>query len=212
MDSDGRDYLADPRCREQFRKNVGAKYGFISLSSQMDNNVMWGHYADKFKGIVLEFETQQQAKIQPVTYQQTRYFLREGTSYRDGEHLELIARKGNEWAYEAEWRCFVDINSCRAVKNPSDKIIYLFPAEPHLALTGIILGPECHHTFMDIIPYVESMWTSRDIIVRRMVHDSLTFALRVSKELSFKALCNEVTSHNINLTYRTEIVPLTRTE
>ena len=40
--ADGRDYLVEPYRRKLFRSNVGSKYGFISLFSQMDNNIVKG--------------------------------------------------------------------------------------------------------------------------------------------------------------------------
>ena len=200
MTPDGHDYLADPSRRKQFRENVGAKFGFISLSSQMDNNVMWGHYADKFRGIVLEFETQPQAKIIPVKYQQTRYVLHDAVSYRNGEHLELIARKSSEWSYETEWRCFVEIVACKLVPFDHGRHIYLFPTEPNLKLSGIILGPDCPLEFGNVITELEA-WQDHDITISRMAHDSLTYALRVTKEFHIHGPNNVVICHFTDMTY-----------
>ena len=211
LDADGRDYLADPYRLKLFRSNVGSKYGFISLSSQMDNNVMWGHYADKFRGIVLEFETQPQTKIRPVIYRQSRYVLREATSYKDDEHLELIACKGSEWSYEAEWRCFVDISTCKVVLNGQRQPINFIKPEPDLNLSGIILGSECPMKFGHIMTELES-WNGRDIAIRRMAHDSQTFALRVAKEFHVQNLNKVVTNNLVDVRYKCELTMFTGNE
>lgn len=211
LDSDGHDYLADPICRKQFRENVGAKYGFISLSSQMDNNVMWGHYADKFRGIVLEFGLQPQAKIRPVTYQQTRYVLQDAASYKDEEHLELIASKSSEWSYETEWRFFVEIAACKAVPFDHGRRIYLFPPEPNLKLSGIILGPDCPLEFGNVMTELDQ-WQDHDITIRRLVHDSLTYALRVTKEFHTRDPNNVVTHYFTDMTYERRQKPFTGDE
>ena len=197
---DGRDYLAYRDNRNQFRMNVGAKFGFVSLSSQMDNNVMWGHYADKFKGVLLEFDAAADAKLRQVDYRPTRYIMDDARQLDKNEHLNLIARKGAEWSYEAEWRFFVEISECRAVSLGQDRVIYLFPPEPKLSLTGIVLGPECPLKFGNVKMSLES-WRDRDVAIRRLAHDSLTYALRVTDEYHTYNMNNVVVHDAIDTVY-----------
>ena len=209
---DGCDYLANRSNRDQFRRNVGAQFGFVSLSSRMDNNIMWGHYADKFKGVLLEFEVQPHARLRQVAYHETRYVMGNTISLEDRNVVvDYIARKGTEWSYEAEWRFFVEIAACTAIHLEQGKLVYLFPPEPHLFLSGIVLGPDCRLTFGNVKTALES-WRDRDITISRLAHDSQTYALRVAKEHHIADLNNGVVNHVFNATYQHQVTTFTGNE
>lgn len=96
-------------------------HGIISLSESPDNLLMWSHYADEHRGIVVEFEVDEydpfdlfetntppkysDAKFGRVSYRKSRkypYDINEESinSIRDYYYLS----KSDEWIYEKEHR------------------------------------------------------------------------------------------------------------
>jgi hypothetical protein len=96
-------------------------HGIISLSESPDNLLMWSHYADEHKGIVVEFEVDEHdpfdlfithippessdAKFGRVSYRKSRKYpydidKKSINSIRDYYYLS----KSDEWIYEKEFR------------------------------------------------------------------------------------------------------------
>ena len=92
----------------------------LCLSELNDNTAMWHHYADAYRGAVLEFEAVDQLDsafliARPVTYQDTppaiankevwaQCMLERGTSTYKDLFTEYQYVKTTSWAYELEWR------------------------------------------------------------------------------------------------------------
>ncbi|MBR3923714.1 MAG: DUF2971 domain-containing protein [Kiritimatiellae bacterium] len=183
--TDGSDYLADKEKLLAFKNQWGSKYGFVSLSAQMDSSIMWGHYGDKFKGVVLEFSVKDTNNLFPVRYQSTRYFWDQHERDRpmtQEQMMEFLAQKSNEWSYEAEWRFLVQLSDCEVCRIVDNRPIYLCEPEgqkpPALVLSGVVLGPDCPLTFGHVLTAAGS---SRQgcMTVKRMGFDSRTYALTV---------------------------------
>lgn len=92
-------------------------YGIISLTTNNNNNLlMWSHYADEHKGIVIGFDinennpsdffyTPTTCRFEKVKYSQSRQF--EGIineNNLDEVKLHYSILKSNEWNYESEYR------------------------------------------------------------------------------------------------------------
>lgn len=86
-------------------------FGVLSLSETPDNLLMWSHYGDSHRGVVLGFDENhtffQGAEITPglsrlnrVEYNQKRPILSSTTR----DNPKVFLRKSTEWAYEKEWR------------------------------------------------------------------------------------------------------------
>ena len=82
-------------------KYWGEKYGFVSLSYKWDIAPMWGLYADKYKGVVLEVEANDDMiiPVKYVTYRPICYPIS-----NEEELMKIIATKSSEWGYEKEVR------------------------------------------------------------------------------------------------------------
>lgn len=95
-------------------------YGIISLTETKDNLLMWSHYTDKHKGMVLEFDISNDffhstyarennsylGKIQRVLYRKERL-----TSVNNNLMIEPYFHKSDEWAYENEHRLLLSLGS-----------------------------------------------------------------------------------------------------
>lgn len=143
-----------------------AGVGFISFSEEWASSTMWGHYAEKHKGVCLEFsfplgaafgsaaedaddersseallldfggtELDRQFTLLPIPNQEiyapllmkVKYWpyrshpaksqvrcIISGETVTDARYSRLFAAKGQEWAYEKEWRLFVTLDNCLA--------------------------------------------------------------------------------------------------
>ncbi|MBW7932042.1 MAG: DUF2971 domain-containing protein [Gemmatimonadaceae bacterium] len=92
---------------EQAKRTVFQKKGVLCLSSLRDSILMWSHYCNKHKGVVLEFDVAQDAALFSIPlnvdysplYPDTR-LLAQGTD----AVKTCIKTKHDSWAYEKEVR------------------------------------------------------------------------------------------------------------
>jgi hypothetical protein len=125
-----------------FKDNVG----ILSLSEIPDHELMWSHYADTHRGLVLCFDEQHTFFNRRRSENDEFYFVRK-VHYSDGPATSLasidgdalLATKGAKWSYEREWRMLVPLrDAARSLKIGGDTVhLFAFPPE---ALRGIILG------------------------------------------------------------------------
>lgn len=96
------------------RQALGEARGVLCMSETWESPLMWAHYADSHKGMVLGFDV-------PVpAYQKVRYIDKRPTLASLGitsmdemtaEHMgELIGLKSSGWEYEREWRAYVTLD------------------------------------------------------------------------------------------------------
>lgn len=148
----GFDWNADPKFKGQFRYFWSHEYGFVSLSKENKSLLMWGHYADKFRGTVLAFNVMDESKMKEVDYRRARFSIDDprGNSPNMQTLSEFIGRKDEVWGYEKEYRVLINLKACTTRRLPSGDTIYFTPFEPVLSLEGVVLGSECTVTVDDI--------------------------------------------------------------
>lgn len=92
------------RIRYEFRSGDNPN-GVFCLSDNPNNILMWQHYADEHKGIVVEFETEADTdffhQLLEVEYVQNPPVLNDSMAVKD-----LIKCKSCEMKHEREWRVF----------------------------------------------------------------------------------------------------------
>lgn len=183
----GMDWHANPEFRGHFRYFWSHRFGFISLSRHDKDLLMWGHYADKFRGMALEFEVLDQNKVTKVEYTVHRYVL-DGKSIGNPTEEDLkkfIERKDNAWGYEGEFRLLANLHSCTTKRLPNGDTIYFQSFDPDifspqvLKLTGVVLGSECTVTMEDIHQAFNRN-PPVGFSVLQLAADSPTYALVVS--------------------------------
>ena len=156
--------LNDPfDCRPQF-VNDGSQpdnfidfvmegWGLLSYSKRITDPVIWSHYADSHRGIALGFDFYDSAPS-PVTYAQDKPILyaAEIVAVRESRRETAAAfvfrtgylTKASSWAYEEEYRTFLQLHDCRM------KGVHYFKALPIENLSTVILGARCAVTLSDI--------------------------------------------------------------
>ncbi len=123
---------------EAYRRKTLSKYGLLCLSGTWDNILMWSHYSNDHKGIVLIFQFNKDHsyydKMMKVQY-------KKGITYFELDHVncgkkiwESFSTKDPIWEYENEYRVILP---------PSE--IHLFDGNgikhfPRELLKGLIFG------------------------------------------------------------------------
>lgn len=191
-EASGENFLSDSIFREIYKAHYGNKYGFMSFSEYCDNTLMWAHYGNNFAGVVLEFDvdnTNDADKITRVTYcsKRLRLDIKSILTANMETVNQLIARKGKEWEYEAEWRVIVGIDNCTFAGLIDGKRILTQPVDTLMRLSGIILGSECRITEFQLLSALEQ-WQDCDIAINRLCPDDKTFSYKVIPWMSTKDL------------------------
>lgn len=132
--------------RNAIYRALNENVGLLSLSEIPDNELMWAHYADSHRGLVLCFDDTDTFFNRRRTESDDFYFLRK-VNYTDGPALSLstisgealLVTKGTHWAYEREWRMVVPLQDKTRLLTMNGDSIYLFTF-PTSALSGVILG------------------------------------------------------------------------
>lgn len=116
----------------------------VSCFSEVNNELlMWAHYADKYTGFCLEFDTNSEIfeKARKVKYVDTMPKLNIASIFADKEHehiMDLFCIKSKAWEYEQEWR---------TIHNEAGKA---FTYDTNV-LTGIYFGPEMDLAAIEVI-------------------------------------------------------------
>jgi len=120
---------------------VNSELGVLCLSEVRDDILMWSHYADGHRGIVLQFDKSRLLNksdfeyCKKVDYENNIVTLKDMNRENPDELARLILlKKAERWKYEKEWRIIVD-PSCR--KDIPGCRILTFTKD---ALTGVIFG------------------------------------------------------------------------
>lgn len=135
---------------KRFKRYFDDRFGLICLSKRWKSPLLWSHYADKHRGVALEFEVSDEKAVF-VTYSPHRLLsymerrLQQGP-LSEGDAYELMTTKFDGWKYEEEARLVVPLSTAK--KNGSD---YFQEFEDGLRLTGIILGSLCELTQRELI-------------------------------------------------------------
>ncbi|MCU7870362.1 MAG: DUF2971 domain-containing protein [Candidatus Thiodiazotropha sp. (ex Lucinoma borealis)] len=144
--------LSDRNEKRKFlswKKSMSRKIGFICCSGNIEEPLLWSHYADKHKGVVVELDVNPECLIK-VKYRKTRSKLNFDKIYEDGKFKETLAKdlgstKYIKWNYENEYRIPIDLKGCVIDKNH-----YFAPTDDSLSITGIIEGPLCDLSRKDV--------------------------------------------------------------
>ena len=129
--------------RKQFgriRTKVANNYGMVCFSSDWQEPIMWGHYADYNKGIVLGFEfVSNKFTIKEVEYPPERKRISlDPQTITPREYIEAVGFiKYIGWSYEKEHRFFVKLDDCVNIEGN-----YFLRFGNDLCIKKVIIGPQ----------------------------------------------------------------------
>lgn len=127
-----------------FDENIGV----LSLSEIRDDLLMWAHYAQNHKGLVIGFNSEHRYFHQQLSpsdefryVRQVSYSKRRPsiglTTIEDASDIFLT--KSEDWAYEHEWRMMRPLTDATEARSVNDEPIHLFSFPPD-CVTEVILG------------------------------------------------------------------------
>lgn len=121
------------------RTKVADTYGMVCFSTNWKEPIMWGHYADSNKGIVLGFEVvSNRFTIKKVDYPSKRKKVSlDPQTITPSEYIEAVGFiKYKGWEYEEEHRFFVKLDDCENIEGN-----YFLKFGNDLELKKVIIGP-----------------------------------------------------------------------
>ena len=130
----------------RLRRMTARKFGILCFSKNWSDPLLWGHYADKHKGIALGFKIEGYGLI-PVHYLSRMPILTINALRNEKDLINrLIKFKYEEWSYENEMRIVVDLSDCIPIREQ-----YFLPFRENLVLSEIIFGAKYDNSTEHIV-------------------------------------------------------------
>ena len=116
----------------QVKAKLSQDNGLLCFTKSWNNPVLWGHYADKHRGICLGFDIPNEFLCQ-VSYVKSRF---QWPAELDEPFVkQLLFTKFAHWSYEDEYRSYVTLDE-------SEDGLYYADFSDKLVLRQAIVGPE----------------------------------------------------------------------
>lgn len=135
--------MNEPQNVEKLLDTIGSKNLLLSLTERPDSSPMWAHYAENSAGFVIAFDTSSEFfrrgdRRQLQALHKVKYFDGRMPEIMD-DPFGVFISKQSDWAYELEWRLYVDREQVSRVLYLNDDEVFLasFPRE---AVRRVILG------------------------------------------------------------------------
>ncbi|WP_419695437.1 DUF2971 domain-containing protein [Mesorhizobium muleiense] len=108
--------------------------GILCFSRTWSNPLLWGHYAEKHKGVAIGFDVPARNTFK-VGYRDTRLAAPSGRDLTELDVEALLLTKFRAWSYETEQRCF-----CRLKHSIQENGLYFEPLSKIGTLAEVIVG------------------------------------------------------------------------
>ena len=118
--------------------------GVCCLSGSNDSILMWGHYADGHKGMVIEYDTARYPfcdHLTPVTYSDgyCKFSIGQLTQKISECVEQIVTQKSSDWKYEEEFRMIHHRNNCRFAQKIDPR-----------SIVGVYFGARCNEQQREI--------------------------------------------------------------
>lgn len=136
-----------PKLQETMEKALDRLVGVLCLTEKPDNLLMWAHYAASHQGFVIEFDGTNEFfnrrrhdeddffHLRKVSYAKKR----PSVAISDLSGFEAFLTKGEDWAYEQEWRMMVPLADATTIYSQPPIPVHLF-AFPKRTVRAVIVG------------------------------------------------------------------------
>jgi len=133
---------ADRLAIKPIKSRLDKATGLLCMSTTWQEPLLWGHYADKHKGVCLEFSCEPK-DWHKVTYREERPKLKtfgkkQISDLTEADIQRISKMKFSKWEYEQEYRMFVPLENPDLVSG-----IYFKSFDENMRLTKVILGSRC---------------------------------------------------------------------
>jgi len=127
----------------QIKKEVSEEMGAICFSKNWSSPVLWSHYGERHKGVVLGFDVPA-AHTHEISYTGSRLeeeLIDEFDKNNSDPSLKLLTTKYEHWVYEDEVRMLIKLEHTN-----SEGGIHFLPYCEALKLKEVVIGPRCNLT------------------------------------------------------------------
>jgi hypothetical protein len=128
---------------------ISKTHALACYSEIPDNLLMWSHYTDAHRGIVVQFDLKNSffsppANLMPVSYRSDRASAKyDGEGFAFDEHESSVVRiKSLAWSYEREWRQLFQLKDCTKIHDP-ERTTCFYVNIPSNAIASVIFGVRC---------------------------------------------------------------------
>jgi DUF2971 family protein len=108
---------------ENFRNHYDPIVGFLCFSRCLSNPVQWAHYAEKHRGICMEFEIRDDCFLQ-VNYLKSPCLISAKRANWQKELVNATLYKYIGWEYEQEYRIPIDLKSDKKTFKDKESGLY----------------------------------------------------------------------------------------
>lgn len=162
-----------------WKKTQEKKWGVVCFSKTWKNSVMWSHYGDKHKGIVLGFNVADEL-LMPVRYTKKRIKIDIQKLFDAGQLNaalinKMLRTKFEDWRYEKEVRIYATLED----KDPISGL-YFGDFNEKMSLTDVIAGPLCIKTKEEIENSLHDEDKNVNVVKSRLAFQ--TFDVVVNKQ------------------------------
>lgn len=148
--------LSDQSMRRRFIKwkaRIAARTGVICFSRRWRAPPLWSHYADRHRGMAVEFEVDDDLLV-PMRYRATRRKLDidriAAIGGFSGDLAEVLySTKAKHWKYEEEFRVQVALANCQRVGD-----LMFEPLGPQIRIVGVVPGALCRTSGQEIASHL----------------------------------------------------------
>ena len=166
-----------PTHEEYFRRlkaKIDATHGVLCFSQEWRNPLLWGHYADRLRGVALGFEVTS-THLVPVLYENSPIKVEtdpaNGLPVLSGDAVDRLQRlKFKDWSYEQEMRVYVKLDP-----TTEEGGLFFYPFDAQLVLTEVVLGPRCDLPIAELQHLLDSLVSP--VTVTRSRLDPRTFSV-----------------------------------
>jgi hypothetical protein len=162
---------------------ISEKIGIVCLTEKNDNILMWSHYAEQHRGLVIGFDSNKLSdKIFRVNYGKKRAEIKYGELNAIENVLPLLLRKSIDWQYEDECRYLYELNSCTKIDSKDFKcgFLYLQPLQ-EFAIVEVVFG--CRISEEDkkeLSRIIASKNSNGNILVRQAAIHNTDFSITIT--------------------------------
>ncbi len=167
-----------PRQTKSFNSK---NFGSLCLCEERDNLLMWAHYADSHRGLVIEFDGMHpfftnSRRTARIKYQEERPIY----NVNLGNFADTLLCKSVEWCYEKEWRTFAQFKELDPPILKGNKRIHLAKLPPE-SLISVTLGCQSSDSTCQQIKAALENNSLRHVIVEKAQMETDRFGLRFVK-------------------------------
>jgi hypothetical protein len=104
---------------------ISQHFGVLCFSETRDEPLMWAHYAEEHRGLVIEFDTSHEGFMDLGQLCKVEYLAGRPVYDPAKGAMGFWRQKEARWAYEGEWRIARELRFCEAIKKNRRPFIFV---------------------------------------------------------------------------------------